>query len=98
MQRDAAPARDSLRGQLMRSDSARFLDRMFCLDKGFADCDRPWDVQAAALGVRLERRLRRRDARDCGKHDLLFGRAARRRGGVGRRSGRRRRRSPTGGC
>src|SRR6185295_2049696 len=29
------PARESLRGQLMRSDSARFLDRMFCFDKGF---------------------------------------------------------------
>ena len=59
MKRSAAPARDSLRGQLMRSDSARFLDRMFCVDKGFADCARPWDVQAAARGVRLERRLRR---------------------------------------
>jgi hypothetical protein len=30
MQRTPWPARDSLRGQLMRSDSARFLDRMFC--------------------------------------------------------------------
>src|SRR5439155_13547414 len=49
MKRDAAPARDSLRGQLMRSDSARFLDRMFCIDKGFAHCHRPWDVQSSAL-------------------------------------------------
>ncbi|TMH07788.1 MAG: hypothetical protein E6H67_02740 [Betaproteobacteria bacterium] len=44
----ALPSRDSLRGQLMRSDSARFLDRMFCADKGFAPCARPWEIQAIA--------------------------------------------------
>ena len=44
----ALPSRDSLRGQLMRSDSARFLDRMFCADKGFAPCERPWAIQATA--------------------------------------------------
>ena len=32
MKPGAAPPHDSLRGQLMRSDSARFLDRMFCGD------------------------------------------------------------------
>ena len=68
------PTRDSLRGQLMRSDSARFLDRMFCADKGFANCQRPWSVQAAAAwfgwngGCVVPRE-------DCGKRDLLFGRA-----------------------
>ena len=67
------PARDSLRGQLMRSDSARFLDRMFCSDEGFAAC--------AGRG----RCRRRRSAfgwnagcaegrEACGKRDLLFGR------------------------
>jgi hypothetical protein len=67
------PTRDSLRGQLMRSDSARFLDRMFCADKGFANCQRPWNVQAAAAwfgwngGCTVPRE-------DCGKRDLLFGR------------------------
>jgi hypothetical protein len=35
MRTSAQPTRDSLRGQLMRSDSARFLDRMFCGDLGF---------------------------------------------------------------
>ena len=48
MQRTPWPTRDSLRGQLMRSDSARFLDRMFCADRKFANCQRPWHVQAVA--------------------------------------------------
>jgi hypothetical protein len=69
-----APSHDSLRGQLMRSDSARFLDRMFCADKNFTHCERPWEVQAEALAFGWntdcgEARI------DCGKHDLLFGRA-----------------------
>ena len=73
-----SPARDSLRGQLMRSDSARFLDRMFCTDKSFADCRRPWQVQAAASAFGWNAGCA--DARsDCGKRDLLFGRAARHR-------------------
>jgi hypothetical protein len=73
-QRTAWPTRDSLRGQLMRSDSARFLDRMFCADKGFANCARPWNVQAtaAAFGWNADC-AEARD--DCGKRDLLFGRA-----------------------
>ena len=71
-----AVRRDSLRGQLMRSDSARFLDRMFCADKGFARCERPWDVQAMALAFGWNAGCATpRD--DCGKHDLLFGRARR---------------------
>ena len=84
MQRDTAPARDSLRSQLLRSDSARFLDRMFCLDKGFARCDRPWAVQAAAasFGWNAACAANAADTADsaaqargnCGKHDLLFGR------------------------
>ena len=49
--RAATPARDSLRGQLMRSNSARFLDRMFCADQGFINCRRPWEVQSAALAA-----------------------------------------------
>ena len=74
MRRDAAPSRDSLRGQLMRSDSARFLDRMFCSDKGYANCRRAWDVQTAAAAFGWNAGCA--DGRlDCGKQDLLFGRA-----------------------
>jgi hypothetical protein len=74
MKPGAAPAMDSLRGQLMRSDSARFLDRMFCSEKNFADCGRPWQVQAMAQAFGwnagcAQARL------DCGKRDLLFGEA-----------------------
>jgi cell division protein FtsI/penicillin-binding protein 2 len=55
---------------------------MFCIDKGFANCHRPWDVQMAATafgwnaGCMDNRVDTRADARaDCGKQDLLFGRA-----------------------
>ncbi len=78
MMRDGAPARDSLRGQLMRSDSARFLDRMFCFDKGFSNCQRPWQVQATAMAFGWNAGCSDTlpEARvECGKHDLLFGRA-----------------------
>ena len=70
----AVPSRDSLRGQLMRSDSARFLDRMFCADKGFAPCARPWEVQAMApaFGWNADCAL---PSDQCGKRDLLFGRS-----------------------
>jgi hypothetical protein len=72
MKPGAVPAMDSLRGQLMRSDSARFLDRMFCGDKNFADCGRPWRVQAMAqdFGWNADCAQARLD---CGKRDLLFG-------------------------
>lgn len=74
MTRPIAPERNSLRGQLMRSDSARFLDRLFCLDKNFADCRRPWAVQSSADAFGWNASCT--DASlDCGKHDLLFGRA-----------------------
>jgi hypothetical protein len=74
MLKAGTPSFDSLRGQLMRSASARFLDRMFCADKGFSPCERPWRVQAMAAsfgwngGCTTPRE-------DCGKRDLLFGRA-----------------------
>jgi hypothetical protein len=74
MQANAWPSADSLRGQLMRSDSARFLDRMFCADTGFARCERPWRVQAMASAFGWNGGCQApRD--DCGKRDLLFGRA-----------------------
>ena len=72
MARDGTPARDSLRGQLMRSDSARFLDRMFCIETAFAGCRRPWDIQqtARAFGWNAGCEVGER----CGQADLLFGR------------------------
>src|SRR4030095_13238145 len=66
------PPRDSLRGQLMRSDSARFLDRMFCFDKGFADCRRPWDIQAVAESFGWNAGCDEAHI-DCGREELLFG-------------------------
>jgi hypothetical protein len=74
MRNPGTPALDSLRGQLMRSNSARFLDRMFCADQGFAHCERPWRVQAMAAAFGWNGGCATpRD--DCGKRDLLFGRA-----------------------
>jgi len=72
MQREAMPSPGSLRGQLMRSDSARFLDRMFCFEQNFAACQRPWSVQAAALAYGWNAGC---DAarEGCGSADLLFG-------------------------
>jgi hypothetical protein len=72
--RAATPKLDSLRGQLMRSNSARFLDRMFCADQGFINCRRPWEVQSAAIAFGWNGGCAEA-ADDCGKRDLLFGRA-----------------------
>ena len=73
MARDGVPARESLRGQLMRSDSARFLDRMFCGERSFVACRRPWDVQQTARAFGWNGGCEKAgDA--CGKADLLFGR------------------------
>jgi hypothetical protein len=80
MPSDVPPARHSLRSQLLRSDSARFLDRMFCLDKDVARCERPWAVQSMAAafgwnaGCGASTLAPDRERADCGKHELLFGR------------------------
>ncbi len=68
------PARHSLRGELLRSDSARFLDRMLCIDGGPQPCRRPWDVQAAAQALGWDAACAPGTG-SCGRHDLLFGRA-----------------------
>jgi len=83
MVKSGAPSFDSLRGELMRSASARFLDRMFCADRGFIPCDRPWEVEAmaAAFGWNAGCVTPRQD---CGKRDLLFGRAVDQSGEAGR--------------
>ncbi len=68
------PAANSMRGQLMRSDSARFLDRMFCADQAFDHCERPWRIQAMASAFGWNDDCVAPHY-DCGKRDLLFGRA-----------------------
>ena len=81
----AMPSVSSLRGQLARSDSARFLDRMFCGERDFAPCARPWAIQAAAGafgwndGCASASEL-------CGRRDLLFGAGAEARADGGSRA------------
>ena len=69
---DRAPVA-GLRWELMRSDSARFLDRMFCKEKGFGACERPWGVQRMATAMGWDSACAKRV--DCGQRDVLFGRA-----------------------
>jgi hypothetical protein len=65
-----------LRGQLAHSDSTRFLDRMFCADKGFAaDCARARRIQTMALAFGWDFGCAQ-PSDGCGKHDLLFGRTS----------------------
>jgi hypothetical protein len=74
--RGGLPPRESLRGQLLRSDSARFLDRMFCLDqREGTPCERPWAMQQAALAFGWDGACGQTGSTDCGRYDLLFGRA-----------------------
>jgi hypothetical protein len=70
----AVPSAESLRGQLARSNSARFLDRMFCADLGFAPCARPREIQTMALAFGWNGACAE-PSEQCGKQDLLFGRA-----------------------
>jgi hypothetical protein len=74
MRAPSPPDSESLRGQLMRSNSARFLDRMFCGDQAFRPCERPWEIQAAANAFGWNGDCTTQSER-CGKRDLLFGRS-----------------------
>src|SRR3954469_4322576 len=56
----------------MRSDSARFLDRMFCGEQNLAACGRPWEVQEAARAFGWNAGCREGNG-SCGKAALLFG-------------------------
>ena len=82
MRTPASPSPDSLRGQLMRSNSARFLDRMFCGDKGFGPCERPWEIQTASRAFGWNEGCDEPGER-CGKRDLLFGRSVGAAGAMG---------------
>jgi hypothetical protein len=73
MRTTSPPAAHSLRWQLMRSDSARFLDRMFCADRGFSACTIPWEIQARADAFGWNRGCAS-PGELCGANDLLFGR------------------------
>ena len=68
------PPTPSLPRELMTSNSAAFLNRMFCAERGFADCQRPWAVQAMASAFGWNAACDPpTDA--CGKQGVLFGRA-----------------------
>lgn len=70
----APPARQGLRGELVRSDSARVLDRLFCADRAFAaDCARPWQVAATAAALGWNAGCA--EGAPCGRRDLLSGAA-----------------------
>ena len=71
----APPTLATLRGQLARSDSARFLDRMFCSDLDFAPCARPWSIQATAAALGWNDGCAQ-GSEGCGRRDLLFGAGA----------------------
>lgn len=72
---EAGTGTQGLAAELARSDSPRFLDRMFCAERGFAGCERPAQVQAAALALGWSGGCSGRHE-GCGKRDLLFGRSA----------------------
>jgi cell division protein FtsI/penicillin-binding protein 2 len=61
-----------LQDELKGSDSAAFLNRMFCSDKAWANCDRPRDVQQAALLFGWDLGCLEPSFR-CGRLNVLFG-------------------------
>ncbi len=61
-----------LQDELKGSDSVAFLNRMFCADRGWANCDRPRDIQQAALLFGWDRGCVEPSFR-CGRLNVLFG-------------------------
>ncbi|MEO6624491.1 MAG: hypothetical protein ABIN37_06635, partial [Burkholderiaceae bacterium] len=61
-----------LQDELKGSDSVAFLNRMFCSDKGWANCDRPRAVQQAALLYGWDQGCAEASFR-CGRLNVLFG-------------------------
>lgn len=76
-QAQAQPAttlpQSGLRHELMHSNSAAFLNRMFCAP-AFKDCQRPWQVQTSAIRLGWNAACGGGN-RACGKRDLLSGRS-----------------------
>jgi hypothetical protein len=58
--------------ELKSSDSAAFLDRMFCKDTGWTNCGRPHEIQDAALLMGWDPGCLQASFR-CGRLDILFG-------------------------
>jgi hypothetical protein len=61
-----------LQDELKSSDSVAFLNRMFCVDKAWANCDRPRDIQQAALLFGWDSGCLDASFR-CGRLNVLFG-------------------------
>jgi hypothetical protein len=61
-----------LQDELKSSDSAAFLDRMFCSDQGWSRCERPRQVQAAARLFHWDEGCAPASSR-CGRLNALFG-------------------------
>ena len=61
-----------LQDELKGSDSVAFLNRMFCADKGWTNCDRPRDIQQAALQFGWNAGCQDPSFR-CGRLNVLFG-------------------------
>jgi hypothetical protein len=61
-----------LQDELKGSDSVAFLNRMFCIDKRWANCDRPREVQQAALRFGWNPGCDEASFR-CGRLNVLFG-------------------------
>jgi hypothetical protein len=61
-----------LQDELKGSDSVAFLNRMFCADKGWANCERPRNIQQAALLFGWNMGCMEPSFR-CGRLNALFG-------------------------
>ena len=61
-----------LQDELKGSDSVAFLNRMFCMDKGWTNCERPRAVQQAALLYGWDAGCDDASFR-CGRLNVLFG-------------------------
>ncbi len=67
-----SPAFLRLQDELKGSDSVAFLNRMFCIEKGWTNCDRPRDIQQAALQFGWDSGCADPSFR-CGRLNVLFG-------------------------
>src|SRR6185503_18379789 len=61
-----------LQDELKGSDSVAFLNRMFCIDKHWTNCDRPRDIQQAAAQFGWNPGCAEASFR-CGRLNVLFG-------------------------
>jgi hypothetical protein len=61
-----------MQDELKGSDSVAFLNRMFCADKGWTNCERPRDIQLAALQFGWDAGCEDASFR-CGRLNVLFG-------------------------